>query len=141
MRKTLSGKNMLKDFLKEHPYRRSQISFRGSKLTIYPLRNIMDVSIWGGWCSIMPPCSLARHGAHLEVPGGMLRLGFLQEAEILENRDPNQGRRHSHPQLLVFVTGPGNYQLAGKYPFLCQTCVISLRVIVPSELSERLGYG
>ena len=100
----------------------------------------MDVSILGGRCSTVPPCSLARHGAYLEVPGGMLRLGFLKEAEILENRDPNQRRRHSHPQLLVLVTGPGNYQVAGKYPFLCQTCVISLRVIVPSELSEHLSY-
>ena len=70
----------------------------------------------------------------------MLGLGFLQEAETLENRDPTQRRRHSHPQLLVFVTGPGNYQVAGKYPFLCQRCVISLRVIVPSELSEPLSY-
>ena len=70
----------------------------------------------------------------------MLGLGFLQEAETLENRDPTQRRRHSHPQLLFFVTGPGNYQVAGKHPFLCQTCVISLRVIVPSELSERLSY-
>ena len=140
MRNAISGKNMLKDFLKEHPYRWSQISFRGSKLTIYPLRNIMDVSILGGWCSIMPPCSLARHGAYLEVPGGMLRLGFLHGAEILENRDPNQRRRHSYPQLLVLVTGPGNYQVAGKYSFLCQTCVISLMAIVPSELREPLSY-
>ena len=70
----------------------------------------------------------------------MLELGFLQEAETLENRDPNQGRGHSHPQLLVLVTGPGHYQVAGKYPFLCQRCVINLRVIVPSELSEPLSY-
>ena len=34
----------------------------------------------------------------------------------------------------------GNYQVSGKYPFLCQTCVISFRVIVPSELSEHLSY-
>jgi len=59
MRKTLSGKNMLKNFLKEHPYRLSQISFRGSTLTINPLRNIMDVSILGGWCSRAPPGALA----------------------------------------------------------------------------------
>ena len=100
----------------------------------------MDVSILGGWCSTVPPCSLARHGAHLDVPGGMLGLGFLQEAKILENRDPNQRRRHSHPQLSVFVTGPGNYQVAGKHPFVCQRCVISLRAIVSSELSEPLSY-
>ena len=59
MRKTLSGKNTLNNFLKEHTYSLSQISSRGSKLTIHPLRNIMDVSILGGWCSIEPPGALA----------------------------------------------------------------------------------
>ena len=47
MRKALSGKNMLNNFLKEHAYRLSQISFRGSNLTSHPLRNIKDVSILG----------------------------------------------------------------------------------------------
>jgi len=59
MRKTLSGKNMLNNFLKEHAYRLSQISFRGSNLTSHPLRNIKDVSILGGWCSTVPPGALA----------------------------------------------------------------------------------
>ena len=70
----------------------------------------------------------------------MLGLGFLQEAQTLENRDPTQRRRHCHPQLLVFVTGPGNYHVAGKHPFVCQRCVISLRAIVSSELNEPLSY-
>ena len=70
----------------------------------------------------------------------MVELGFLQEAETLENRDPTQRRTHFHPQLLVFVTGPGNYQVAGKDPFLCQRCVISSREIVPSEISESVSY-
>ena len=43
MRKTLSEKNMLNNFLKEHAYRVSQISSPGSNITIHPLRNIMDV--------------------------------------------------------------------------------------------------
>jgi len=34
---------------------------------------------------------------------------------------------------LFLVTGPRNYQVADKYPFLCQRCVISLREIVLSE--------
>ena len=59
MRKTPSGKKMLNNFLKEHPYRLSQISFRGSTLTINPLRNIMDVSILGECCSTAPPGALA----------------------------------------------------------------------------------
>ena len=63
----------------------------------------------------------------------MLGLGILQEAETLGKRGPTQRRRHSHPQLLVLVTGPRNYQVAGKHPFLCQRCVISLMEIIPSE--------
>ena len=67
------------------------------------------------------------------MPRGMLGLGLLQEAETLGKRCPTQRRRHYHPQLLVLVTGPRNYQVAGKLPFLCQICVISLMEIVPSE--------
>ena len=59
MRKTLSGKNTLNNFLKEHAYSLSQISSRGSNVTIHPLRNIMDVSILAGWCFIEPPGALA----------------------------------------------------------------------------------
>ena len=59
MRNTLSGKNMLNNFLKKHAYRQSQISFRGSNLTIHPLRNIYDVSILGGRCLTKPPGALA----------------------------------------------------------------------------------
>ena len=70
----------------------------------------------------------------------MLGLGFLQEPETLENRDPTQKRAHSHPQLLIFVTGPGNYQVAGKDPFLCQRYVISLIEIVTYEISESVSY-
>ena len=47
MRNTVSGNNMLNSFLKEHAYKLSQISFRGSNLTIHPLRNTRDVSILG----------------------------------------------------------------------------------------------
>ena len=48
---------MLNNFLKEHAYRLSQISSRGSNITSHPLRNIMDVSVLGmvlhsnPWCS------------------------------------------------------------------------------------------
>ena len=64
MRNTLSEKKkkkkeMMNSFLKEHAYRLSQISFRGSNLTIRPLRNIMDVSILEGWHSTKPPGALA----------------------------------------------------------------------------------
>ena len=59
MRKTLSEKNMLNNFPKEHAYRLSQISFRGSNLTVHPLRNIRDVSILGGWSSTAPPGALS----------------------------------------------------------------------------------
>ena len=49
-----------------------------------------------------------------------------------------KGAPHRGEGTLIFnswsvVTGPSNYQVAGKHPFLCQRCVISLREIVPSE--------
>ena len=54
--------------------------------------------------------------------------------------DRNPGQQRPHPEqkalsssILVLVTGPRNYQEAGKHPFLCQRCVISLMEIVPSE--------
>ena len=46
---------LLNNFLKEHAYRLSQISSRGSNITIHPLRNIMDVSVLG----MKPPPPLA----------------------------------------------------------------------------------
>ena len=52
---------MVNDFLKEHVYRLSQFPSRGSDITIHPLRNIMDVSVLGGWCSTAPPGALAYH--------------------------------------------------------------------------------
>ena len=57
MRNTLSEKNMLKNFLKEHAYSLSQISSRGSNVTIHPLRNIMDESTFSsGWGPCFPVC-------------------------------------------------------------------------------------
>ena len=64
----------------------------------------------------------------------MLDLGLLQEAETLENREPTQRRTHFYPQELVFVTGHGNYQVAGKIHF-CVKDVSLVREIVPSEIS------
>ncbi|XP_059738744.1 pregnancy-associated glycoprotein 15 isoform X1 [Bos taurus] len=55
MTKTLSGKNMLNNFLKEHAYRLSQISFHGSNLTIHPLRNIRDLFYMGNITIGTPP--------------------------------------------------------------------------------------
>uniref|UniRef100_A0A8B9Y429 Peptidase A1 domain-containing protein n=1 Tax=Bos mutus grunniens TaxID=30521 RepID=A0A8B9Y429_BOSMU len=55
MTKTLSGKNMLNNFVKEHAYRLSQISFRGSNLTIHPLRNIRDFFYVGNITIGTPP--------------------------------------------------------------------------------------
>ena len=138
MRKTLSEKNMLNNFLKEHAYRLSQISFRGSNLTTLPLRNIMDVSILGGWCPTEPSwcSSLALGlfwrclvGCWFGVPAGGRRTG---------KQGPHPEEKALSPQLLVFVTGPSNYQVAGKHPFLCQRCVISLRVIIASKVSHSV---
>ncbi|XP_040111127.1 pregnancy-associated glycoprotein 1-like [Oryx dammah] len=55
MRNTFSEKNMLNNFLKEHAYRLSQISSRGSNITIYLLRNIMDMLYVGNITIGTPP--------------------------------------------------------------------------------------
>ena len=85
------------------------------------------------WCSSLAWGSSG--GARWDVG-----VGIPAEGRDTGKQEPHLEIRHSHPQLLVFVTGPGNNQVAGKYPFLCQTCVINLRVIVPYELSEHLSY-
>ncbi|KAJ1065778.1 hypothetical protein K5549_007773 [Capra hircus] len=55
MRNTVSGKNMLNSFLKEHTYSLSQISSPVSNLTIHPLRNIMDMLYVGNITIGTPP--------------------------------------------------------------------------------------
>ena len=80
-------------------------------------------------------------GAHLEVPGRILDLGLLQEAKTVENRGPiPRGEDILILNSWSVVTGPSNDQGADKHPFLCQRCIISLREIVLSELSEPLSY-
>ena len=80
-------------------------------------------------------------GAHVEVPGGMLGLGLLQEAETVGNRGPiPRGEDILILNSWSVVTGPSNDQVAGKHLFLCQRCGISLRESVLSELSEPLSY-
>uniref|UniRef100_A0AC11C939 Uncharacterized protein n=1 Tax=Ovis aries TaxID=9940 RepID=A0AC11C939_SHEEP len=55
MRNTISGKNILNSFLKEHTYKLSQISFRGSNLTTHPLRNTKDMQYMGNITIGTPP--------------------------------------------------------------------------------------
>nr|XP_014334278.1 PREDICTED: pregnancy-associated glycoprotein 1-like [Bos mutus] len=55
VRNTISGKNMLNNCLKEHAYRLSQISFRGSNLTTHLLRNIRDMLYVGNITIGTPP--------------------------------------------------------------------------------------
>ncbi|KAF4008068.1 hypothetical protein G4228_019664 [Cervus hanglu yarkandensis] len=55
MRNTLSEKNMLNNFVKEHAYRQCQISSRGSNITIHPLRNIMELVYVGNITIGTPP--------------------------------------------------------------------------------------
>ena len=56
---TLPEKNVLKNFLEKHAYRLSQNSANDPKFTFHPLKNMQDVSIWGGWYSTAPPGALA----------------------------------------------------------------------------------
>ena len=141
MRKTLSGKNMLNNFPKEHAYRLPQISFRGSNLTIHPLRNSMDVSILGGWCSTAPPGALAYHWGSSGVARWGVGVGVPAEGRDTGKQGPPT-REESNLTLncwslwlsLEIIRCQVNIQ------FLCQRCVICLRVIIPSELSEPLSY-
>ena len=59
MQETLGEKGLLNNFLKEHAYRLSKISTRNSNVTSVPLRNFLDVSVLGGWCSPAPPGGVA----------------------------------------------------------------------------------
>ena len=139
MRKILSEKNVLNNFLKEHAYRLSQISSRGSNITIHPLRNIMDVSVLGTVLHSTPWCSSLALGS-----SGGDRWDVGPGAPAV---DRNPGQQRPHPEqkalsssILVLVTGPRNYQVAGKHPFLCQRCVISLREIVLSEQKATMTH-
>ena len=87
-----------------------------------------------------PWCSSLGLGLIRSCQVGCWGWGSCRRQRHWKTGTPNQRRRHSYPQLLVIVTGPSSDQVAGKHPFLCQRCVISLRAIVPSELSEPLSY-
>ncbi|KAB0362908.1 hypothetical protein FD754_007064 [Muntiacus muntjak] len=58
MRNTLSEKDMLNNFQKEHAYRLSQISSLGSNITIRLLRNIMEMLYVGNITIGIPPQEL-----------------------------------------------------------------------------------
>ena len=81
-------------------YRLSQISSCGSNIIIHPLRNIMDVSVLGGWCCKAPPGALAYHWGSTEDARWEAVAGAPEGAEALGQRGPTQRRRHYHPQLL-----------------------------------------
>ena len=59
MREILREKNLLNNFLEEQASRMSDDSASDPKLSTHPLRNALDVSGLGGWCSIAPLCALA----------------------------------------------------------------------------------
>ena len=67
------------------------------------------------------------------MPRGMLELGLLPGGRNTGPKGPHAEEKALSSSTLVLVTGPRNYQVAGKHPFLCQRCVISLRESVPSE--------
>ena len=86
---------------------------------------------FGRMVAAAPPGALAYHWRSTGDVRWDAAAGAPAGAEALGQRSPTQRRRYYHP--LFLVTGPKNYQVAGKHPFLCQRCVISLREIVPSE--------
>ena len=91
MRETLmeKKKNLLNNFLEDQAYHLSQNSFHDQKFLSQPLKNLMDVSLLGGWLSSQRPLVIWPSTVVLpEVAGGMLGLGLLQEAETVGNKDP-----------------------------------------------------
>ena len=57
-------------------------------------------------------------GAHLEVPGGMMELGLLQEAETVGNRGPiPRGEDILILNSWSVVTGPSNDQVGVNIHF------------------------
>ena len=136
MRNTFSKKKKMNNFLKEHAYRLSQISSRGSNITIHPLRNIMDV-FWEDGCHSAPWCSSLLLALNWRCQVGCCGWGSC--------RSRSTGPKRPHPEEKVLSSSflgdwAQNYQVAGKHPFLCQRCVISLREIVPSEQKAMTAH-
>ncbi|XP_044798488.2 pregnancy-associated glycoprotein 1-like isoform X1 [Bubalus bubalis] len=87
MRNTVSGKKVLNNFLKEHAYRLSQISFRGSYLTSHPLRNIRDLHTLGSDITSLPPSGLS-----IRPSASSTDLGELKELLFMTQfRDKQEG--------------------------------------------------
>ena len=126
----------MNNFLKEHAYRLSQISSRGSNIAIHPLRNIMDV-FWEDGCHSAPWCSSLLLALNWRCQVGCCGWGSC--------RSRSTGPKRPHPEEKVLSSSflgdwAQNYQVAGKHPFLCQRCVISLREIVPSEQKAMTAH-
>ena len=93
----------------------------------------MDVSVLGGWCSTVPPGALAYHWGSVGDDRWYAAAGAPARGRSTGPKRPHAEEKALSSSTLVLVTGPRNYQVAGKHPFLCQRCVISLRESVPSE--------
>ena len=100
----------------------------------------MDVSVLGGWCSTAPPGALAYQWGSSGDAMWDFGAGAPAGGRNTGPKEPHAEEKALSSSTLVLVTGPRNYQVAGKHPFLCQRCVISLRAIVSSELNEPLSY-
>ena len=140
MRETLRERNLLTEFSEEHPYSLSQNATNDQNIIYYPLKNYKDVSVLGGWCSTAPPGALTLHWGSRGDASGVVGAGAPGGVETWGNRDPFPEKKAFILSFLSVVTGPSNDQGADKHPFLCQRCIISLRKIVLSELSEPLSY-
>ena len=100
----------------------------------------MDVRVLEGWCSTAPPGARAYHwgssgGATWDVGAGSPVGG-----RHIGQKGPHAEEKALSFSILVLVTGPRNYQVAGKHPFLCQRCVFSLREIVLSEQKATMTH-
>ncbi|MXQ90785.1 hypothetical protein E5288_WYG016245 [Bos mutus] len=103
---------MLNNFLKEHAYTLSQISSRGSNTNIHPLRNIMDVSVLGGWCSTAPPGALAYQWGSSGDAMWDFGAGAPAGGRNTGQKGPHTEEKTLSSSTLVLVTGPRNYHVA-----------------------------
>ena len=141
MRETLRERSLLTNFSEEHPYSLSQNATNDQNIIYHPLRNHKDVSVLEGWCSTAPPGALALHWGSSGDASGVVGAGAPAGGRNTGEQGPiPRGEGSLILNSWSVVTGPSNDQGADKHPFLCQRCIISLREIVLSELSEPLSY-
>ena len=119
MRDSLREKDLLKDYLEEHPYSQAyRFIQKQPGVTYESMRNYLDVSVVGVALHSPPLEFWASTSVHLELGARMLGLG-------LGNRGPIPRGEVSPTSSSWSVGTESSYdQMASKCPFQCQGYVI-----------------